>query len=76
MCLQIRESDLLLKFESLIGAGAVSGHPLAMKKQDDKCLKFMKSNWLTLATLAGVLVGKFSFVASFLRLILILPSQF
>ena len=31
-----------------------------MKKHDDKCLKFMKSNWLTLATLAGVIVGKLS----------------
>ena len=69
MCLQRKR--LLIEFESLVGAGAVSGHPLAMKKQDDKCLKFMKSNWLTLATLAGVLVGKFSVVASFLRLNLI-----
>ena len=35
--------------------------PGAMKKHDDKCLKFMKSNnWLTLAPFAGVLVGKFS----------------
>ena len=32
-----------------------------MKKQknDNKCASFMKNNWLTIATLAGVVVGKF-----------------
>ena len=60
MCFQTKRY-ILLGFKSL-GVGAVSGHPTrgAMKKHDDKCLKFMKSNWLTLATFAGVLVGKFS----------------
>ena len=34
---------------------------LIMKKQkmDNKCVSFMKNNWLTIATLAGVVVGKF-----------------
>ena len=60
MCLQTKRS-ILLRFGSLGLAQEQSpATPLAMKKQDDKCLKFMKSNWLTLATLAGVLVGKFS----------------
>ena len=61
MCFQTKRY-ILLGFKSL-GVGAVSGHPTrgAMKKHDDKCLKFMKSNnWLTLAPFAGVLVGKFS----------------
>ena len=60
MCLQTKRS-ILLRFGSLGLAQEQSpATPLAMKKQDDKCLKFMKSNWLTLATLAGVIVGKFS----------------
>ena len=28
-------------------------------KNDNKCASFMKNNWLTIATLAGVVVGKF-----------------
>ena len=55
-----RQSDPFYFVSEALAQEQSPATPLAMKKQDDKCLKFMKSNWLTLATLAGVLVGKFS----------------
>ena len=58
MCLQTKRSIYFVS-EALAQEQSPATTP-AMKKQDDKCLKFMKSNWLTLATLTGVLVGKFS----------------